>query len=36
VVGAVAALVLWLYLVHVLVLLGYRLTRTLGGGDDRR
>jgi membrane protein len=33
VVGAVAALVLWLYLVHVLVLLGYRLTRSLGGGE---
>jgi membrane protein len=27
--GAVAALVLWLYLIHVLVLVGYRLTLTL-------
>jgi membrane protein len=29
--GAVAALALWLYLVHVLVLVGYRLTLTLDG-----
>jgi membrane protein len=34
VIGAVTALVLWLYLVHVLVLLGYRLARTLGGGEN--
>ena len=27
--GAVAALALWLYLIHVLVLVGYRLTLTL-------
>ena len=27
--GAVAALTLWLYLIHVLVLVGYRLTLTL-------
>ena len=29
--GAVAALALWLYLIHVLVLVGYRLTLTLDG-----
>lgn len=29
--GAVAALTLWLYLIHVLVLVGYRLTLTLDG-----
>lgn len=36
--GAVAALALWLYLVHVLVLVGYRLTLVLDGrsaGPDR-
>jgi membrane protein len=36
--GAVAALALWLYLVHVLVLVGYRLTLVLDGrsaGRDR-
>ena len=31
VVGAVAALALWLYLLHVLLLAGYRLTLVLGG-----
>lgn len=30
--GAVAALSLWLYLIHVLVLVGYRLTLTLDAG----
>ena len=30
--GALTALALWLYLVHVLVLVGYRLTLTLDGG----
>jgi membrane protein len=29
--GAVAALALWLYLIHILVLVGYRLTLTLDG-----
>jgi membrane protein len=29
--GAVAALALWLYLIHVMVLVGYRLTLTLDG-----
>ncbi len=29
--GRVAALALWLYLIHVLVLVGYRLTLVLDG-----
>jgi membrane protein len=33
--GAVAALALWLYLIHVLVLVGYRLTLTLDGWTGR-
>jgi membrane protein len=34
--GAVAALALWLYLVHVLVLVGYRLTLVLDGRSAGR
>lgn len=35
--GAVAALALWLYLLHLLVLVGFRLTRVLGEiHEDRR
>ncbi|MEK6440745.1 YhjD/YihY/BrkB family envelope integrity protein [Pseudonocardia sp. T1-2H] len=34
--GAVAALALWLYLVHVLVLVGYRLTLVLDGRSAAR
>ncbi|WP_214406847.1 YhjD/YihY/BrkB family envelope integrity protein [Pseudonocardia lacus] len=33
--GAVTALVLWLYLLHLIVLVGYRLAVVLDGGDER-